>query len=382
MKKLLLLALALVMVLSLAVSAVAETIINPDELSYPVGTPANKKDNPVIEGEHPFTGLKAKTDEERDALERFTPILVVYDNNAEGYMHWGVGSADIIFQVPNQSMANNKLLALYASRFPVYAGGLRSARMTAFPFALALNTAFASAGMPPEGEPREDGTVGVNFYRKKYSYTNHQKYFDCTSGRNYHHKLSEEEQKQYGVKGVSASLAHIQEMRNDWMLANGVTFEKRPFLFTDEPLTRGEEATVIDMQFRESTDPKNTKTNENSNCTFRYEEGLGYTRDILAGTEFDRETEEFLYFANVIVMRVKTNSKGVWGTSYLYYENNLVGSGKADIFQNGRYIRGAWYREKEDSRLIFLDDEGNELQFQRGASYIVVNDNHCVVTYE
>ena len=100
------------------------------------------------------------------------------------------------------------------------------------------------------------------------------------------------------------------------------------------------------------------------------------------GTEFDRDTEEFLYFANVIVMRVRINDKGVLGTSYKYYEKNLVGSGKADIFQNGRYIRGAWYREKEDSRLIFLDDEGNELKFQRGKSYIVVNSSNCVVTYD
>ena len=68
MKKLLSLALALIMLLSCAVPALAATTINPDQLDYPVGTPANKENNPVIEGEHPFTGLKAETDEERDAV--------------------------------------------------------------------------------------------------------------------------------------------------------------------------------------------------------------------------------------------------------------------------------------------------------------------------
>ena len=84
----------------------------------------------------------------------------------------------------------------------------------------------------------------------------------------------------------------------------------------------------------------------------------------------------------VLVVEHDGSSKEVLGTGYKYYKDNLVGSGKADIFQNGRYIRGAWYREKETSRLIFLDDEGNELKFQRGKSYIVVNSSNCVVSYD
>ena len=375
MKKMLLLALALVMLLGCVVPALAETTINPDELDYPVRTPANKNNNPVIEGEHPFTGLKAETDEERDALEHYTPILVVYDNNAEGYMHFGVGSADIIFQVPNMSTANNKLLVLFASRFPEYAGGTRSARMTAFPFAVALDSAFVSANYGPSDDTGEsdDDTVGLKYWKRKWKYSLDEKYFDTLSGRTYKHRVD-------GIPNVSNLVAHVKEIRDNYLVPKNVQFEKRPFLFTDEPLTRGEVANVIDMKFYESAD--SSGTNENSNCTFYYEEGLGYSRDILMGTEFDRETEEFLYFANVIVMRVKIQSKEVLGTSYKYYDKNLVGSGKADIFQNGRYIRGAWYRENETSRLIFLDDEGNELQFQRGASYIVVNNSNCVVTYD
>ncbi len=371
MKKILLLALALMMLLTCIVPAVAETVINPDELDYPVRTPASTENNPVIEGEHPFTGLKAETDEERDALEHYTPIVIVYDNNADGYMHMGVGSADVIFQVPNQSTGNNKLLVLFASRFPEYAGGTRSARMTACPFALALDAAFASAGVPPI----DDDTVGVDNWRRKWKYRLDEKYFDMTSGRPYKHRATE-----LGLDNVSSLMAHVKEIRDNYLVPKGVEFEKRPFLFTDEPLSRGEIANVIDMKFYENSDM--SKTNENSNCTFHYEEGLGYSRDMLKGTEFDRETEEFLYFSNVIVMRVNVLDKGVLGTGYKYYENNLVGSGKADIFQNGRYIRGAWYREKEDGRLIFLDDQGNELQFQRGKSYIVVNSSNCVVTYD
>ena len=379
MKKILLLALALIMLLGCIVPAAAETVINPDELDYPVRTPSFKGDNPVVEGEFPFTGLKAETDEERDALERYTPIAVMFDNNAEGYMHKGVASADIIFQIPNQSTANNKQLVVFASHFPVYAGGCRSGRVTATPFVLSLNTAYASAGEPPMEDP--DASLRTWRHKWKYNLSSNndpktERWFDLTSGRPYHHRDDD-----LGKEKVWSLVAHVQEIRNDFMLPKGIEFEKRPFLFTDEPLTRGEIANVIDMKFYETSDGRGG-TNENSDCTFHYEDGMGYTRDILAGTEFDRETEEFLYFANVIVMRVKIKTKGVEGGSYLYYDKQLVGSGKADIFQNGRYIRGAWSREKEDSRLIFLDDEGNELKFQRGKSYIVVNNSNCVVSYD
>ena len=313
MKKILL-ALALVMLLGCAVPAVGETIINPDDKSvtYPVRTPANKGNNPVIEGEHPFTGLKAETDEERDALEHYTPIALVFDNNAEGYMHMGIGSADVIFQIPNQSTSNNKQLAVFASHFPVYAGGSRSARMTAFPLALAMDAAFVSAGFgPPAG--MESGVVDFDAYRRKYKYNLDLKWFDRTSGRKYHHRAEE-----LGAEKVWSNVGHIQDIRNDYLIAKDVQFEKRPFLFTDEPLTRGEIANVIDMKFYENSEGRGG-TNENSDCTFRYEDGVGYTRDILKGTEFDRTTQEFLYFANVIVLRTPVRGHGVSGTDYKYY---------------------------------------------------------------
>lgn len=359
--------LALVLMLGCVVSASAATTINPDTLSYPVRTPASTANNPVIEGESPFTGLKAETAGEQNALENYTPILVVYDNNIDGFMHTGIGAADIVFQVPNQSTGNNKQLALFSTHFPENAGGTRSARMTAFPFALALDAAFVSAGTPPI----DDITVGVDFWRHEWNYSLDNKFFDTTSGRNYKHREG---------SGDTGLMAHLQEIRNNYLIPRKIEFEKRPFLFADEPLTRGEIANVIDMKFYASS--TDTSTNQNSDCTFHYEEGMGYTREMAKGIEYDKKTMEYLYFANVIVMRVQISSKAVMGTGYLFYKDQLTGSGKADIFQNGRYIRGSWYRDKKNSRLIFLDDEGNELKFQRGKSYIVVNNSNCVVTYD
>ena len=361
MKKFLVLAVAMIMLLSVAVSALADTTIQPDT-NLKVAKPASLGANPAVEGESPFTGLPAD-------MTYYTPILLVYDNSPEGYMHWGSGSADILLQIPNQSTGNNKVLGLFCSEFPEYAGGSRSARMTALPFALAFDSAFASANYSPITVQN----VSVDYWRKEWGYKLDEKWFDLLSGRTYKHRETG-----LGLPSDANLLAHLREIRQI-LIDKGVQFEKRPFLFTDEPLTRGDAASFVEMKFFAGLD--STSSDSRSDCTFYYEDGVGYQREMSRGIEFDRETSELLTFANVIVMRAKieTGSDGV--TTCLCYKDNLVGGGQADIFQSGRYIKGTWYRDGVNGRLIFTDDEGNELKFQRGKTYIVVNDERCVVTY-
>ena len=84
----------------------------------------------------------------------------------------------------------------------------------------------------------------------------------------------------------------------------------------------------------------------------------------------------FLY--NVIVMRIGLE----WTDDYPYYVSQMRGSGPAEIFQSGRYIQGSWVHATRPGRLIFLDENGQELTFQRGKSYIVLGDQRVVVSYQ
>ena len=378
MKKLILLLMTAALILSCLSFAGAETIAwtEDDVTNANVPVPASLANNPVIEGEDPFTGLP-------DNGEAYTPVLLVIDNNKEGYPHWGVGSASILFQIPNMSTGNTKLMALFSSEYPELAGGSRSARMTALPFATAFDTAFSSANYGPHQEAVE--TLGLNqaiqfdYWRVKWnlhtqqsSTPSNRKWFDLLGNGTYKHRVPVAE-----VNGqYDASLvAHMKEI-HEMLIQNGVTFEKRPFLFTDTPLDRGAAANVIDVKFYDRRNEGSS--NAASNCTFYYEDGVGYQRENAAGVEIDRTTKNVLCFSNLLILRAPLKT----ADGYHYWVNNLVGSGIVDIFQNGHYIQGSWYRENETSRLIFLDDQGNELQFQRGKTYIVASDDRAVVTYE
>ncbi len=378
MKKLIALLLTTLLMFSCLSFAFADTIaVTQDAVdNAQVSTPASLGNNAVIEGLDPFTGLS-------DNGEAFTPVILVIDNNTEGYPHWGVGSASVMIQIPNMSTGNTKMLALFSTTFPELAGGSRSARMTALPFATAFNAAFASANYGPHQDAVDtlglSQSIQFDYWRKKWgllaqtsSDNANKKWFDLLGGGSYKHRVPVEE-----VNGVfDASLvAHMQEI-HDMLIRNGVAFEKRPFLFTDTPLDRGVIANEVDVTFYDNHN--SSSSNKASNCIFYYDEGLGYSRENAAGIEIDRTSKDILYFSNLIIMRIPVES----ADGYLYWRNNMVGGGIADIFQNGHYIQGSWYRENDTSRIIFMDEQGNELQFQRGKTYIVASDDCAVVSYE
>ena len=359
MKKLIALLMLVIMGISSICLAFADTTIQVDT-DLTVNKPASTANNPVIEGEDPFTGLPASE-------EPFTPILLVLDNSETMYPHYGTSYADIMVQVPNQNMGNNKVLALFANEYPEMAGPCRSSRMVSLPVANLFNACFAAWGEPPFNSVTESNKkVNVKYWLKEWGFTKAKKWYDMLGHNN--------------LKDSKKKTTYIAKIHKE-LIANNAEFEKRPFLFTDEPLTRGEAASTITMEFYPANPSKGGTSNKASNCIFYYTEGVGYMRESLMKTNrdinYDRTNDDVLVFSNVIVIRAKYG----YTDSYYYMKDNFVGSGQADIFQNGRYIRGSWYRDDVLGRIIIMDDEGNELKFQRGKSYFVINNDYLTVSY-
>lgn len=370
MKKTVALILSMILLVCCFLTAAgAETTITVDmDKEYP--KPSSVKNNKAVKGEDPITGLPAGN-------EKYTPILVSMDNSENAFPHWGVGAASVMIMVPNQSMGNCKMLALFTSEYPHLVGGARSARMTSLYFANVFNSAFSAAGAP-EIADNNKAPVSVHYWRKKWGIKSsaaskkaERKWFDALAGG----KLFERTNL---VPAPRNLLVHV-DMIHEQLIKDKVPFEKRPFLFTNDPLSRGDDATTINVDF----------SNSASNCTFYYQEDKGgYVRESLMGNDptlqynYDRLTEEVLLFSNVIVIRANFQFDSSTGTAYPYIKNHFAGSGQADIFQNGHYIQGSWYRKDATSRIIFLDENGKELKFQRGKSFFILNSDKAVVSYE
>ena len=159
-------------------------------------------------------------------------------------------------------------------------------------------------------------------------------------------------------------------------MSQQVEFEERPFLFTDEPRTEGADANIVRVLHR-GEDPK-AGSNSASRAVYKYDPELkAYTRNNSSGVYTDRDTGEVIPFANVIVIRTRMS----YEKNYIYLYKHLVGSGSAEIFQNGKYVRGAWVRNDPTSRLILVDADGQELKLQRGKSFFVLTNDVTDVIY-
>ena len=359
MKKVVSLLLAVCLVLTASVAAFAEeesgTLIK-GKLKTKIKIAKSYPENPVIEGVSSTTGLPSSG-------EAYTPILLVLDNAEDAYPHWGISQADILFQIPNAGKGATKLMALFADNYPEQAGGARSGRATMLPIANAFDSAFAYAGPPATS----GSNVSVDKLIKKWDIK--KKCYNLL-GNDFRERVK------YTESPHNLS-AHIKEIHED-LIKSGIEFTQHPFLFTDDPLDRGESASYISLEHYGDSKKKNSHKNNASSSTFAYDpEKKSYTRSSATGVNVDRDTNEPVEFANVIVIRTALS----WQSGYPYYKNHLVNNGVAEIFQNGHYIQGAWVRKSQTSRIVFLDENGEELKFQRGKTFMVVTNDVTEVVY-
>ena len=125
-------------------------------------------------------------------------------------------------------------------------------------------------------------------------------------------------------------------------------------------------------------DDAKSGSNSASRAVFKYDaEKNAYTRTNSSGLYTDRDTGETIYFSNVVVIRTRFS----YEKNYIYLFKHLAGSGAAEIFQNGKYVRGAWVRNSTDGRLILVDENGDELKMQRGKSFFVLTNDVSDVIY-
>ena len=233
------------------------------------------------------------------------------------------------------------------------------------PASLMFNAAFAFAGPPAVSGGQVDLMEMLTYFRMSQTH----RVYNLLNNNGFAERV-------HGIGGGGHNLScHIGEI-HDNLVSQQVEFEERPFLFTDEPRTEGADANIVRVLHR-GEDPK-AGSNSASRAVYKYDPELkAYTRNNSSGVYTDRDTGEVIPLANVIVIRTRMS----YEKNYIYLYKHLVGSGSAEIFQNGKYVRGAWVRNDPTSRLILVDADGQELKLQRGKSFFVLTNDVTDVIY-
>ena len=365
MKKIFLLCLAVLFSLSVVVPGFAEFDLSQSGLSVSgqaqqLGKPSSygseKISVPIPDENAAQSGINPITGESWQG--EYRPVLVNIDSHPRALPHWGVASADLIYELPIQADGSTRQVALFMGDYPEIAGPVRSARIPMASLAEMWGTPYYFFGY-------QGGTTSVKEWVQKYS-----------ANRKFSYPYTELMNKKKGVWYNRTSDGNHVAPYNVTLIMDKVKEEynvspkTHAFLFDDTGLTRGERVNGVVIPYKTTSPAYLTayQYNESTGLYDRYRNGEPYT-DMLTG--------QGTSFANVIVIR--TNVSFMNGNPSRPVIR-LNGQGVCEIFQNGHYIRGTWVRNCSETknlnnRMIFLDENGNELPMKVGKTFIQIVDN-------
>ncbi len=328
----------------------------------------------AIEGERPVTGLPL-------ASGRYLPMLVQVDNGVGKLKQkgktreaagigscapWGLQHADVVYEELLYA-GMTRLTCLFSDSFargePTSVGPVRSLRTGL----MRLREEWQSAAVFAGGLEREEFDVTARFQALQASGAGLAlNLFDPALGE-YKGRVMEVR----APSNMNVALVGLRRTIPDTTLA-----EPRPRLFFDECLYDYARADGVALDWgRKET----ISRFEYDAATGRY---LWYSGDsphlsYASAEARAAETEaEQLGFENVVVQRVTYDLQ-----LPILPDPALVGRGNAEFFIGGRYVPGYWTRADFNAPTIYWDDQGNELRFARGQTYIAHFPPECLLTY-
>lgn len=143
-----------------------------------------------------------------------------------------------------------------------------------------------------------------------------------------------------------------------------------PWMFKDdiEKYALKPESTELSVSFWYEGDYSAIfKYNQQNNSYMRF---MGFDENGDPIAHVDAESGNQLEIKNVMVQFVA--EVPIVGDDKNRLDYELIGSGAALVFIDGKVIESTWSKEGRDDRTIFYDTDGNEIEFNRGKFWICI----------
>lgn len=281
------------------------------------------------------------------------PVAVMVNNVPAAMPQYGVGAADIIFEIPVEGDVT-RFMALYADYTKVpKVCAIRSCRYYFPAFSQGFDAFYVNWGIDDtiadylvelgldqfDGISDGNGLFGRDQERINSGYSlEHTAFFDGT-------KFADVVQR----NGVRTELS--EEKKDAAFEFNGLDEKVKP---SDESCKK------VDINFGAQT------------ATFVYdEEKQTYFKQINNNPQIDGKTQEQLAFENVFVLETSISIRDDEG----HKDVDCFGGEDASGYyiSQGAVQKITWKKDDEKARLKFYDESGKEIHINRGKSYIAVN---------
>ena len=283
------------------------------------------------------------------------PFAVMIAEDLETRPLSGLGSADLVIEMPVITGSVTRFLSVFQCTIPREIGSIRSARHDFIPLAMGLDAIFVHWGGSHyalrelnRGIMDNINALGnpfATFFRKAgiprphNGFTSGERLLNAAEGLGYRLETEFEGYPHLEIRNPKS------EIRNNLKIQNSKS----------QTLTIG-----YPYPF---------------NVNYAYDPEINnYLRWRGNKEEIDRLTDEQVEVKNIVIMRAR--SRQIEGQ---YNDVDVEGTGEAVVYRNGEEVKGVWSKDKSDpkSKLYFRDLIGNEIEFVPGSIWI-----HVVEPYQ
>ena len=303
-----------------------------------------REEETVILPRHPLSGKRCENHKAR-------PFAVMLAEDTQTRPLSAVSMADLIVEMPVIKDGITRMMAFYACGEPAEIGSVRSARDDFIPIAAAYDAIYAHWGGSKYAlDDLNRGVVDnidalINPYRVYYR----------KPGIAAPHNGFTSYDKLY----TAASLLNYRLETN---------FKPYPLEPENPPAENESVPVTVSIGYPSPFDVSYIySTKENRYLRFR-------------GNMPENDAIDQKQAGAKVLIVMKTNTRHLSGQ---YNDVDVTGEGEALIFQNGELIRARWQKspDKLDSRLEFIDEEGEQIAFVAGTRWIHVVDVYTAIQW-
>ncbi|MDD5567256.1 MAG: DUF3048 domain-containing protein [Patescibacteria group bacterium] len=278
----------------------------------------------------------------------YLPVAVMIENLVSSRPQSGLDKANLVYEVLVEG-GITRFLAVYASGDIIdNIGPVRSARTYYLDWVKEIGAVYAHIGGSPEAFqliPKYEILDLNQFYNSQYFWR------------------SKERAAPHNLYTSSELLARALRDKN---YSKTGSYDSWKYAQNEDP--KGKDGQTLTIDF----------------STYNYQ--VQYVYDLksnefirkLAGEEHKMENGKTIRTKNIVVQFVKARIADSENRLSL----EVIGEGDANIYINGKEIKGKWKKANREERTRFYDESGKEVSFNRGTTWIEVIPSDRTVIFE
>lgn len=275
---------------------------------------------------------------------------VMIENSLDARPQSGLSAAGVVFEAVAEGGVT-RFLALYQDQWPSNVGPIRSARPYYIEWDMGFDAPYAHVG------GSVDGLSDITKW--------HVKDLNEFYNGSYYHRISS----RAAPHNVYTSLATLNKLEKSkgYTSSKFSGFARKADAPLASPTARG-----ISLYLSGPDYDVHYAYSRNTNSYKRWEGGAA---------QIDANTKKQLSPKVVIALVVPEHSGALDSSGAYYSDYDVLGSGKAYVFQDGGVTVGSWHKAGKSDQISFTDDNGNPIKLDAGQTWLTAIRDTSELSY-